>query len=65
MDLHILKGLEARFSDLRILKQLADFLGITWCIIPFGYRLSRFFCGCIVSTSRCPVLAHDLSGSST
>jgi hypothetical protein len=27
MDLHILKGLEARFSDLRILKDLAHWPG--------------------------------------
>ena len=45
MDLHILKGLEVRFSDLRILKGLADFRHITSGIIPFGYRLSRVFGG--------------------
>jgi hypothetical protein len=35
MDLHILKGLEVRFSDLRILKELAELASydIRYCTI--------------------------------
>jgi hypothetical protein len=59
MDLHILKGLEVRFSDLRILKGLADFRHITSGIIPFGYRLSRVFGGgCQASLEMSPGLAR-------